>query len=80
MKRSELSPRTLKLFAEAERLADRLVELTAEESRLRQSAEGLWQEKTFVMALLADAARKASIAEAGETLKHAARRASAQAS
>jgi len=80
VKRSELSPRTLKLFVEAEQLAHRLAELTSEESRLRQSAEALWQEKALVMALLADAARKASIAEAGELLKHAARRAPAQAS
>jgi hypothetical protein len=80
VKRSDLSPRTLKLFAEAEHLADRLVELTSEESRLRQSAEALWQEKTLVMALLADAARKASLAKAGETLKHAARTARTQAS
>ena len=78
MNRSELSSRTLKLFAEAEDLAARLAELTAEEGRLRRSADALWEEKTLVMALLADAARKASMAEAGETLKHAARRAPAQ--
>jgi hypothetical protein len=80
MKRSELSPRTLKLFAEAEHLAVRFAELTSEEARLRRSADALWQEKTLVMALLADAARKASMAEAAETLKHAARGAPAQAS
>lgn len=78
MNRSELSPRTLKLFAEAEHLAARLAELTSEEGRLRRSADAIWQEKTFVMALLADASRKASMAEAGETLKHAARRAPAR--
>jgi len=80
VKRSDLSLRTLKLFAEAEQLAHRLAELTSEESRLRQSADVVWQEKTLVMALLADAARKASMAEAGETLKHAAQRTPVQAS
>jgi hypothetical protein len=72
--RSELSNRTLKLFAEAEHLAARLAELTSEEGRLRRSADAIWEEKTFVMALLADVCRKASMAEAGETLKHAAQR------
>ena len=75
MKRSELSPRTLKLFADAEHLAARLADLTSEEGRLRRSADAIWQEKTLLMALLADAARKAAIAEAGETLRRAARRA-----
>ena len=80
MRRSELSPRTLKLFAEAEHLAIRFAELASEEARLRRSADVLWEEKTLVMALLADAARKASMAEAGETLKHAARNVPHQAS
>ncbi len=78
MNRSGLSPRTLKLFAEAEHLAARLAELTSEEGRLRRSADAIWEEKTLVMALLADASRKASMAEAGETLKHAARMAPSQ--
>jgi hypothetical protein len=78
VKHSELSPRTLKLFAEAEHLAARLAELTSEEGRLSRSADMVWEEKTEVMALLADAARKASMAEAGEMLKRAARKAPPQ--
>jgi hypothetical protein len=72
--RSELSARTLRLFVEAEQLAALVAELTSEEAHLRRSADALWEQKSRAMALLADACRKASMAEAGETLKHAAQR------
>jgi hypothetical protein len=62
------------LFEDAELLATLVAELTSEERRLRQLAEMLSQEKAAVMAVLADAARRASMAEAGEMLKRAARR------
>ena len=78
MNRSGLSPRTLRLFAEAEQLAALVAELTSAEACLRRSADALWEEKTRIMALLADASRTASLAEAGETLRQAARRVPAQ--
>jgi hypothetical protein len=74
VKRSELSPRILKLFDEAERVATRLAEIASEERGLQRSAEVIWQEKAQVMALLADAARKACVAESTEMLKRTVRR------
>jgi hypothetical protein len=62
----------MKLFEDAESLAALVAELTSEERRIRQLAEVLSQ-KAFAMALLADAARKASVAESVELLKHVAR-------
>lgn len=69
----KLSPRTRKLFAEAEHLAALLAEINVEETKLRRSAAALEEAKLHAIALLADAAREASVAESVELLKHVAR-------
>ena len=51
------------LFTEVETIAGQLIELAAEEQRLRETLEKVWQARTRGMATLAAKAEMASAAE-----------------
>jgi hypothetical protein len=60
------SKRVLNLFEDVEIIADQLIELKAEEDRLREMLRQLWRTRTCAMAELAMKAREASEAEIRE--------------
>ena len=51
------------LFAEVETIAGQLIELAAEEQRLRDTLERIWRTRTIAMATLAIKADEAARAE-----------------
>jgi hypothetical protein len=60
------SKKVLSMFSEAERIAECLLELKAEEERLRGSLEQVWRTRAAAMGRLADVAKDAAVAENAE--------------
>lgn len=60
------SKKVLRLFVEAEQIAELLLELKTEEQRLRATPEKLWRGRAVAMSMLAARARAASDVEAKE--------------